>query len=97
MQLSNTEIDSIKQYFTTQPVIKAYLFGSYSRGEADSNSDIDILVELDYSQKIGWNYFAMKDDLEEKLCKKVDIVSSQGLSKYISPQIEKEKRLIYEK
>ncbi len=73
MQLNQTEIDSIKFYFTTQPVVKAFLFGSYSRGEADNNSDIDLLVELDYSQKLGWNYFAMKDDLEEKLHKKVDI------------------------
>ncbi|MGV3510149.1 MAG: nucleotidyltransferase family protein [Sphingobacteriaceae bacterium] len=97
MQLSNTELDLIKKYFTVQPVIKAYLFGSYSRGEADDNSDIDILVELDYSQRIGWNYFQMKDDLEEKLNKKVDIVSSRGLSKYIAPYIEEEKKLIYEK
>ena len=81
MQLSTIELDLIKHYFTAQPVIKAYLFGSYSRGEADTNSDIDILVELDYSQGIGWNYFSMKEDLEEKLNKRVDIVSSKGLSK----------------
>lgn len=77
--------------------MKAYLFGSYSRGEADIDSDIDILVELDYSQRIGWDYFVMKDDLEERLHKKVDIVSSRGLSKYIMPYVEKEKKLIYEK
>jgi hypothetical protein len=97
MQLSNIEIELISQYFTAQPVIKAYLFGSYSRGEADQNSDIDILVELDYSQNISWDYFAMKEDLENKLHKKVDIVSSRGISKYLSPYIEKDKRLIYEK
>ena len=97
MQLSQTEINHIKQYFTTKPVMKAYLFGSYSRGEADIDSDIDILVELDYSQRIGWDYFVMKDDLEERLHKKVDIVSSRGLSKYIMPYVEKEKQLIYEK
>ncbi len=97
MRLSNTELDLIKDYFTSQPVIKAYLFGSYSRNEADTNSDIDILVELDYSQRIGWSYFQMRDELEEKLNKKVDIVSSRGLSKHVAPYIEKEKKLIYEK
>jgi hypothetical protein len=97
MQLSTIELDLIKHYFTAQPVIKAYLFGSYSRGEADTNSDIDILVELDYSQGIGWNYFSMKEDLEEKLNKRVDIVSSKGLSKFIAPYIDQEKQLIYEK
>jgi predicted nucleotidyltransferase len=97
MKLSQTELNHIKQYFTTKPVIKAYLFGSYSRDEADNDSDIDILVELDYSQKIGWDYFIMKDDLESKLKKKVDIVSAAGLSKYVTQHIEKEKQLIYEK
>ena len=97
MRLTNTELDLIKDYFTSQPVIKAYLFGSYSRNEADTNSDIDILVELDYSQRIGWSYFQMRDELEEKLNKKVDIVSSRGLSKHVAPYIEKEKKLIYEK
>ena len=97
MRLTNTELDLIKDYFTSQPVIKAYLFGSYSRNEADTNSDIDILVELDYSQRIGWSYFQMRDELEEKLNKKVDIVSSRGLSKHVAPYREKEKKLIYEK
>jgi len=97
MQLNNSDLNIIKNYFTRQPVIKAYIFGSYSRGEAQDNSDIDILVELDYSQQIGWNYFSMKDDLEDQLHKKVDIVSSRGLSKHIAPIIDREKQLIYEK
>jgi predicted nucleotidyltransferase len=53
MTLDNTKIESIKSYFKTRPVLKAYLFGSYVRGVADNKSDIDILVDLDYSQKIG--------------------------------------------
>ena len=97
MQLSTKDLNIIKTYFTNQPVIKAYLFGSYSRGEAIEDSDIDILVELDYSQQISWSYFSMKDDLEDQLKKKVDIVSSRGLSKHIAPIINREKQLIYEK
>jgi len=97
MHLSNRDINIIKGYFSGQPVVKAYLFGSYSRGEASENSDIDLLVELDYSQQIGWGYFSMKDELENQLQKKVDIVSARGLSKYIAPIIDKEKQLIYER
>jgi len=97
MQLSTKDLNIIKAYFTGQPVIKAYLFGSYSRGEAMEDSDIDILVDLDYSQQISWSYFSMKDDLEDQLKKKVDIVSSRGLSKHIAPIINREKQLIYEK
>ena len=44
-------IDDIRQYFSTQPVKKAWLFGSFSRGEEMSKSDVDILVEFDRSGK----------------------------------------------
>ena len=95
MNLDNHKIETIKGYFKTHPVLKAYLFGSYVRGEADYNSDIDILVDLDYSQKIGLQFIQMKLDLEKLLNSKVDLVSSNGLSKYMQPLIDSEKKLIY--
>jgi hypothetical protein len=93
----NSNIQTIQNYFKTRPVLKAYLFGSYVRGEADDNSDIDILVDLDYSQKIGLQFIQMKIDLEKLLNSKVDLVSSNGLSKYIKPIVDGEKQLIYER
>lgn len=97
MTLDSTKIESIKDYFKTRPVLKAYLFGSYVRGIADDYSDIDILVDLDYSQRIGLQFIQMKLDLEELLKRKVDLVSSNGLSKYIKPLVDVEKCLIYAK
>ena len=97
MTLDDNKIESIKDFFKTRPVLKAYLFGSYVRGMADNKSDIDILVELDYSQKIGLEFIQMKLDLERLLNNKVDLVSSNGMSKYIKPLIDVEKRLIYAK
>ena len=38
-----TIINNIRQYFMTQPVKKAWLFGSFSRGEETAESDVDIL------------------------------------------------------
>lgn len=95
MNLENSKIESIKTYFRTRPVLKAYLFGSYVRGLADKDSDIDILVDLDYSEKIGLQFVQMKLDLEKILNSKVDLVSSAGLSKYIKPLIDEEKQVIY--
>lgn len=97
MTLDNTKIESIRDYFKTRPVLKAYLFGSYVRGMADNKSDIDILVDLDYSQKIGLQFIQMKLDLEKLLNNQVDLVSSNGMSKYIKPIVDTEKHLIYEK
>lgn len=95
MNLDNKKIESIKKYFKSRPVLSAYLFGSYVRGDANNDSDIDILVDLDYSQKIGLQFIQMKIDLEKILDSKVDLVSSNGLSKYIKPIIDREKMLIY--
>jgi predicted nucleotidyltransferase len=77
--------------------LKAYLFGSYVRNEANEHSDLDLLVELDYSQKIGFQFVQMKFDLEQLLNIKVDLVSSNAISKYIKPIIDSEKTLIYAK
>ena len=38
--------DKIVRYFATQPIVKAWVFGSYARGEAHSGSDIEILACL---------------------------------------------------
>src|SRR4030065_330329 len=95
MNLDKRRQKTINDYFRAHPVLKAYLFGSYVRGEADNQSDIDILVDLDYSQKIGLQFVQMKIDLEKLLNANVDLVSSNGLSEYIRPLVDSEKQLIY--
>ena len=97
MKINQKNISSLKHYFKNQPVLKAYIFGSVAKNEADEGSDVDILVDLDYSSKIGLLFIQMKLDLENLLHAKVDLVSSNGLSPYIKSQIEKEKKLIYER
>jgi predicted nucleotidyltransferase len=95
MILDNNKIDALKLYFKAKPVLNAYLFGSYARGEADDKSDVDILVNLDYTQMIGLQFIQMKIDLEQLLHLKVDLVTENGLSQYIKPLVDKEKQLIY--
>lgn len=97
MELDKKDIRVIKDYFRDKPVLRAFLFGSYARNEGADKSDIDILVELDYSKHIGLGFIDMKFELEEMLQKKIDLVSSNAVSKYILPFIDKDKKLIYEK
>lgn len=96
MILEKKDIQIIRDYFSGKPVLKAYLFGSYSRDEADNDSDVDILVDLDYSQHIGLGFVQMKLDLEQKLQKPVDLVSSQAVTNRLQPYIDKDKKLIYQ-
>ena len=89
--------EKIADCFRNKPVKKAFLFGSVSRNEEDENSDVDILVELDYSQPIGLGFIRMKLELEDLLKRKVSLLTSKSVSKYIQPFIDSEKILIYEK
>ena len=97
MNISAENINILQNYFKTKPVFKAFIFGSFARGEADFNSDYDILVELDYSKKIGLEFLQMQIDLAELLKSNVDLVSDNALSKYIRPFVDKDKILIYER
>ena len=98
MYLKDKDIQLIRNYFADKPVLEAYLFGSYSRKEADTNSDIDILVDLDYSRHIGLGFVQMKIDLEQQLHKTVDLVSSQAISQRLLPFINKDNyHLIHER
>jgi predicted nucleotidyltransferase len=95
--MSEENINIIQRYFKNKPVFKAFVFGSFARGDADSNSDYDILVELDYSKKIGMEFIQMQIDLVDLLKTNVDLVSDKALSKYIRPFVDNDKILIYER
>jgi predicted nucleotidyltransferase len=95
--MDKTTINKIKKFFEDKPVIRAYVFGSHARGEETKESDIDILVDLDHSTPVGLKFYTMQAELEELLRTKVDLISTNGISKYIKPYIEKDKKLIYER
>lgn len=87
-------IEALRHYFSTQPVLKAWLFGSFSRGEETKDSDVDIMVSLDKSKPIG---LGMWSDLEELLGRKVDLVSEGTLLPFAQESVERDKILVYER
>lgn len=82
-----------------QPVKKAWLFGSYSRGEETDSSDIDILVDYDNSNGLV-SLFKMGGilmDLTDLLDCKVDLVEVRGLKSFARDSVNRDKILIYER
>ncbi|MBP3246550.1 MAG: nucleotidyltransferase family protein [Prevotella sp.] len=88
----------IADYFKTQPVLKAWLFGSYSRGEQCEDSDVDILILVDRSQPVGlFKLSGMHLDLQDLLGLPVDLVTVKGLMDFARDSVERDKILIYER
>lgn len=90
------DIDKIRRYFSTQPVSKAWLFGSFARGEQTDDSDVDLLVTLDDGVGL-FKFAAMNLDLEELLKKAVDLVSDQSLLPWVQSSVNEDRLLIYER
>ncbi len=88
----------IADYFKTQPVLKAWLFGSFARGEETPRSDVDILVEFDHGQPIGLlRYAGMWREIEELVGRKVDLVEEGTLMPFAVESANRDKQLIYER
>ena len=68
---------------------KMALFGSYSRGDQQDGSDVDILIEVDPS--IGLDFVTLAERIEKLLGISVDLVSSRAVDakamKYIEPEL----------
>ncbi len=60
-------------------------FGSYARGQQNGASDLDLIVE--FSQPVGWTFFALEDFLEQSLGITVDLVTKNGLKDRIKDPI----------
>lgn len=92
-------IPKIRHFFIGQPVKRAWLFGSCSRGEETSESDVDILVEYDreHARISLMTISGMMIGLEDVIKRKVDLVEEGRLLSFASETANADKFLIYER
>lgn len=82
--------EAIKPVMDKHNIKEVYLFGSYSRGEANRNSDIDIYCEKGDVDTL-WKQSAFRDELEKALGKEVDLVIiGSDMPEYFKEQLEKD-------
>lgn len=72
------------------------LYGSYSRGDQKQGSDIDLLVSFETPPGLI-EFIGLEQQLSNTLGVKVDLVTKQGLSKYIKPYIQDDLQIVYAK
>lgn len=91
-------IETIQEYFKTQPVVRAWLFGSFARGEERSGSDVDLLVAYDDDADVSlFTIGGIYSDLRRLLNREVDLVEEGTLRPWAIDRVNNDKKLIYER
>jgi hypothetical protein len=86
------------------PALRPYasrieVFGSMARGEAGAGSDVDVLVRLRPSEErppMGLRWFALEQELAERLGRPVELVAERALSPHVRPHVQTDRVLLYE-
>ena len=91
-------IETIQEYFKTQPVVRAWLFGSFARGEERPGSDVDLLVAYDDDADVSlFTIGGIYSDLCRLLNREVDLVEEGTLRPWAIDRVNNDKKLIYER
>jgi predicted nucleotidyltransferase len=85
-----TLIHARRDHIKALGVKRLGLFGSFVRMQQDRDSDIDVLVEFEPSQKTFDNFIHLAFFLEELFGRRVELVTPEALSPYIGPHIMRE-------
>ena len=92
-------VNMLTPIFEQFPIKRAALFGSYARGDQTNESDVDIILELDYAKQGVCNFYIFWDELEDKIKLKADVITFDSLNTVpasFSKRILEEARYIYE-
>jgi predicted nucleotidyltransferase len=66
------------------------IFGSFARGEETRTSDVDVVVDFAQGHATLKNFVGLAEQLEALFQRKVDLITSEGIDKYIRPRVEAE-------
>ena len=93
--MENIDIKKLISICRKYRVRKVALFGSFARGDAGPDSDIDLLIT--FYDRVGYLTLAkLERELSEVLDRIVDLLTEQSISPYLRDQILSEQKVIYE-
>lgn len=89
--------DNIHNYFATLPIEKAWVYGSFARGEERPDSDIDIMVRYSPEGVSLLKHAHIMNTLSDLLGREVDLVEEDCLLPFAVKSANDEKILVYER
>jgi predicted nucleotidyltransferase len=98
MHLEKPQIDKIQELCKANRVKSLFAFGSVTRDDFNTTSDIDLLVDFDENDPFEYTdlYFNLKQKLEEILKRQVDLLEERGIrNRFFKEQLEKSKVKLY--
>src|SRR5688572_20325901 len=94
MYLSELDKQKIIEICKRNDISYCAVFGSFARGEATKESDVDLLVK--FSKPIGWAFYGIAEVFEDALGRKVDLATDNMIGKYIRESVMHDLQVIYE-
>lgn len=93
MFLSEREKQTIIEICRRNDISYCALFGSFARGEATAESDIDLMVR--FSKSKGFDWLDAAFEIEEVLGRKVDLTTEIGLNRHVQPYVLRDLQVLY--
>ena len=97
-EIKSRLLEAVKRDEHVEDIKTVALFGSFTRGEDQPDSDVDVLVEFSENSHIGFfTYAEIQRNLTEAIGRKVDLVTPEALSKYIRKEVLEQAEMVYER
>lgn len=97
MQVADIEVDSerLADICERFGVSRLELFGSFARGDARPDSDLDVLYELRPGARLGWEIESLNNELNDLFGRRVDLVSKRALHRRLRDAVLAETQPLY--
>ena len=93
--MEHLELEKVIKVCRAHGTRRIALFGSFVRGEARPDSDVDLIV--DFAQPTGFLALVrLERELSEALGRKVDLLTEQAISPHLRDRILSEQQVIYD-
>jgi predicted nucleotidyltransferase len=88
VQTKSNVIAALRPILAKYRIKQAAVFGSYSRGDFDAHSDVDIVIDLNYDYPLADALYGFWDEAEDVLGLSVDLLSYRSLLESTKPRFK---------